>query len=158
MLAKGISNPQTHFWDKRGRWLILTRSFHGLFICFPVTAHGKETNSPGSLDGVWLILIHCLSPSSYRLMNRAWDLLRRIFVEKPEIKGEFRSDIISWVMDDSKTASSGATMEIDIVEKEVLEFKNRMEVDGAKAANGDEPNSGWKKWQGEWTPRPIGVL
>jgi hypothetical protein len=82
-------------------------------------------------------------------------------VEEPEIKGEFRSDVISWVMGDTMDReNSGTTMEIDIVEKEVLEFKNRMDVDGAKrAANWENgPTPGWRKWQGEWTPRPIGVL
>jgi hypothetical protein len=62
-------------------------------------------------------------------------------------------------MDDTmELASAGPTMEIDIVEKEVLEFKNRMAVDGAKRENGEGQTAGWTKWQGEWTPRPIGVL
>jgi hypothetical protein len=84
-----------------------------------------------------------------------------MFVERPEIKGEFSSDVVAWVADDSRETGSGTAMKIDLVEKEVLEFKNRMELDGEGAVNWEkepERTSGWRKWQGEWTPRPIGVL
>jgi hypothetical protein len=94
-------------------------------------------------------------------MSRAWDLLRRIFVERPEIRGEFSPDVVNWVTDDSREAArSGATMKIGLVEKEVLEFKNRLEIDSKKGVFGEgpEPTSGWRTWRGEWTPRPIGVL
>ena len=113
-------------------------------------------------DDVCLILRHCLNHISDTANFRAWDLLRRILDDKPWIRNNFSSDIVNWVMDESRQGVSAySNMEIDEVEKEVLAFKDRMESERGKDVNGEPElvlTSGWRKWKGEWTPRPMGVL
>jgi len=112
-------------------------------------------------DDVCLILRHCLNHISDTANFRAWDLLRQILDDKPWIRNNFSCDIVSWVTDESRQGIfADSKMEIDEVEKEVLAFKDRMELEEGKDINGEPelvPISGWRKWKGEWTPRPIGV-
>jgi len=103
-----------------------------------------------------------LSPLSDVANFRAWDLLRQILDDKPWIRNNFSFDLVNWVTDESRQrVSADSKMDIEEVEKEVLAFKDRMELEEGKEVNGEldsGPVSGWRRWKGEWTPRPIGVL
>jgi hypothetical protein len=93
--------------------------------------------------------------------SRAWDLLRRILEEKPWIKNHLSFDLVDWVTDGSRqVVRVDRKIDIDMVEKEVLEFKTRMELDDQEVELEAETWQalGWTKWKREWTPRPIGVL
>lgn len=80
-------------------------------------------------------------------------------MDKPWIKSEFSFEVVDWVTDESRQGVNGdGRMDIDLVEKEVLDFKTRLEVGGDKGVEESIQTSAWRKWEGEWTPRPIGVL
>ena len=107
------------------------------------------------------------APSSYpvtptcNISNlRAWELLRRILEEKPYIQAQLPFDLVNWIIDDSRQdTQSKIPSNVDELEKEVREFSQRLELDNADKGNGESATwtRGWKKWEGEWIPRSIGV-
>ena len=69
-------------------------------------------------------------------------------------------DVVHWITDESRQGiSTSVPSKIGDIENEVHEFRKQLEKGGAvEKADGDEGwLRGWKKWEGEWIPRPIGV-
>jgi hypothetical protein len=105
------------------------------------------------------IHIHCNSSSSFSNL-RAWDLLRRVLDEKPYVQSHLPFDIVNWVTDESRREiSTTLPSNVDEIELEVQKFRKRLESEDLSKIGGqsDTWTMGWKKWEGEWTPRPIGV-
>jgi|SRR5277367_2011570 hypothetical protein len=102
----------------------------------------------------------------YRLIRafsdyRAWDLLRRILDEKGFVQEHLPHEVVSWITEESRQeVSATITSNIDEIEQEVNEFHQRMEHGQTKGSlKGEvEWTKGWKKWEGEWIPRPIGFV
>lgn len=105
------------------------------------------------------ILIHCNSDSKFS-NSRAWDLLRRILDEKPFVQSHLPFDLVNWITDESRQEmSTTVPLKVEEIEKEVHDFRQRFESDDLNKINGDFEmcRIRWKKWEGEWIPRPIGV-
>ena len=99
-------------------------------------------------------------PHSAFFDSRAWDLLRRILAEKGFVQEKFPYEIISWITEDSRQEiTTSIPSKVEEIENQVVEFRQRLEMDGAEEnVNGEVGwTKGWKKWEGEWIPRPIGV-
>jgi hypothetical protein len=112
-----------------------------------------------SQNNAYIIQIHCISPS-YISDSRAWDLLRRILDEKGFVQEHLPYDVVSWITDESRQEiSPSVPSKIDEIEQEVNAFRQRMEMDDSEENTNGEVGwtRGWKKWDGEWIPRPIGV-
>lgn len=90
----------------------------------------------------------------------AWDLLRRILDEKRFVQEFLPYDIVHWITDESRQEiPTSVPSKVDDIEKEVTGFRKRLEIDRSEGMIDDDGGwiRGWKKWEGEWIPRPIGV-
>lgn len=69
-------------------------------------------------------------------------------------------DLANWVTDESRQEiQTTIPTEVDDMEKEVRGFTQRLEFDLIDERNDNTQGwvRGWKKWEGGWIPRPIGV-
>jgi ribosome-associated translation inhibitor RaiA len=79
--------------------------------------------------------------------------------EKGFIQAHLPFDLVSWITDESRQdIQTTVSSRVEEIEKEVEKFKQQLhdELDN----NGDDSKTwirGWKKWEGEWIPRPIGL-
>jgi len=98
--------------------------------------------------------------TSYYSDYRAWDLLRQILDEKGFIQEHLPYNVVSWITEESlQEIPAASTSNIDEIEQEVNGFHRRMEQGRAQGGvkREIEWTRGWSKWEGEWTPRPIGL-
>jgi hypothetical protein len=81
--------------------------------------------------------------------------------EKGYVQAHLPHDVVTWITEDSRQEMKEitTTIKVDEVEKEVEGFKRRLTSDDLPIAEptATEWHRGWKKWDGEWTPRPIGL-
>ena len=87
-------------------------------------------------------------------------LLRRLLDEKPYVQSELPYDIVNWITDESRQEANGTVpTTIDEIEEEISKFKLRLQEQehNQKSAESHVSIRGWKKWEGDWSPRPIGV-
>jgi len=90
----------------------------------------------------------------------AWILLRRILDEKSYLQPELPYDIVNWITNESRQEANGTVPKtIDEIENEIRKFKSRLEEqeNNQKSTESRVSIRGWKKWDGDWSPRPIGV-
>ena len=80
------------------------------------------------------------------------------------MQGELPFNIVQWVMEYSRHEISNVSLpsNVDQIEMEVRQFKEKLEIatedkSGTREEKGKLVN-GWKKFYGEWSARPIGVL
>jgi hypothetical protein len=90
--------------------------------------------------------------------NSAWDLLEHILDEKGFVQAHLPHDIVRWITEESRQEHEiSIPAKVDEIEKEVDVFKQRLQTDGQVNGDSGEWRRGWKQWEGEWVPRPIGV-
>ena len=147
------------------------RSWHSntLLPCFLGPCTFSTSNPPEKplLSGILSALqsnvctILTLCNPNFNMFNlRAWELLRRILEEKPFVQAQLPFDLVNWIINESRQdTQSKVPSKVDEIEKEVHEFRQRLESDNINKENSESEiwTKGWKKWEGEWIPRPIGV-
>jgi len=112
---------------------------------------------------VFIIRIHCYTFKN-ATNSRAWDLLTQILDEKPYVQSELPYEIANWVTVESRREEADGTLpsSIDQIEAELEEMKKRFvtATEGKSVESGDTEMwmHGWKRYQGDWIPRPIGIL
>jgi hypothetical protein len=107
-----------------------------------------------------LILILCNSWPSIS-NHRAWKLLERIVEEKPWVQSHIPFSILSFVINAShQDTRTTVPSRVEEIEKEVHDFRQQLELDNRDKENRDIEiwTAEWKKWEGEWDARPIGVI
>ena len=140
-----------------------------LLLCFVGQCIFSTNNPPENLPLSRILsalqsnacTILTLCNPNFNISNlRAWELLRRILEEKPFVQAYLPFDLVNWIIDESRQdTQSIVPSKVDELEKEVHEFRQRLESDNINKQNADSEvwTKGWKKWEGEWIPRPIGV-
>jgi late competence protein required for DNA uptake (superfamily II DNA/RNA helicase) len=94
----------------------------------------------------------------------AWELLRGILETKPHVRNELPHEIANWIDDESRHGKSDFVQpsNIEQIEAEVEELKRQfLAIEEQKSVvNGDREKwiHGWRIYEGDWTPRPIGIL
>ena len=69
-------------------------------------------------------------------------------------------ELVTWITDESRQdTQSTVSSKVDEMEREVRGFRQRLESDGVNKQNVESGIwvKGWKKWEGEWIPKPIGA-
>lgn len=80
------------------------------------------------------------------------------------MQNELPFNIVQWVMEDSRHEISKPSLpsNVDQIEMEVRQFREKLEIatEGKNGTREEEEKSvnGWKKFYGEWSARPIGIL
>ena len=91
---------------------------------------------------------------------RAWDLLRRILDEKGFVQAHLPFEIVNWITNESREDTKTAIPnKVDEIEKEVHEFMMQLETGETRKESpaSKQQIRGWRMWEGDWTPKPIGV-
>jgi hypothetical protein len=96
----------------------------------------------------------------YGANSRAWSLLPHII---PDAQTSLPQEMVSWAMEESAArdpSEKSIPSDAERLIQEVNEFKMRFEKEVGNSSTRDTQSwtRGWKKWEGEWTPSPIGIL
>jgi hypothetical protein len=76
------------------------------------------------------------------------------------VQSQLPFDLVKWISDESRQEIQiRVPSKVDDIEREVHDFRRCLELEDIKTTNNNSEMwiKGWKKWEGEWIPRPIGV-
>lgn len=79
--------------------------------------------------------------------------------EKGFVQAHLPFDLVNWITAESRQdIQMTVSPNVEDIEKEVEGFRQQLQ-DELDNTNNDTKAwvRGWKKWEGEWTPRPIGL-